>query len=65
MAGAVADPISGRHPRPPVGDDPGHGLRSVDERLRKAYGPERGLEIRSNSPRGTIVTIKIPAKGEE
>jgi signal transduction histidine kinase len=58
---AVADRGPGMPPAHRIGSGPGHGLRSVDERLRTTYGPERGLEIRSNSPRGTVVTIKIPA----
>jgi sensor histidine kinase YesM len=41
-----------------IGDGPGHGLRNVDERLRKVYG--RGLEVRVNQPRGTAATIRIP-----
>jgi sensor histidine kinase YesM len=46
-----------------IGDGPGHGLRNVDERLRKTYGQEHGLELCSNSPHGTVVTFKVPAKG--
>jgi len=42
-----------------IGNGPGHGLRNVDERLRKAYG--RGLEVEVNEPGGTAVTICIPA----
>jgi sensor histidine kinase YesM len=45
-----------------IGDGPGHGLRNVDERLRKTYGRE--LEIQENSPRGTTAIIKIPVEGE-
>ncbi len=41
-----------------IGDGPGHGLRNVDERLRKTY--RRGLEVKANEPRGTIVTIHVP-----
>ena len=44
-----------------IGRGLGHGLRNVDERLRKTYG--HGLEIRRNPPRGTAAIIKIPAKG--
>jgi sensor histidine kinase YesM len=61
---AVADRGPGMPPAHRIGNDAGHGLRSVDERLRKTYGPGRGLEIRSNAPHGTVVTFKIPAKGE-
>jgi signal transduction histidine kinase len=40
-----------------IGSDPGHGLRNVDERLRKMYGS--GLEVARNEPKGTAVTIRI------
>jgi LytS/YehU family sensor histidine kinase len=43
-----------------IGNGLGHGLRNVDERLRKTYG--RGLEIQKNTPHGTTVIIKIPAE---
>ncbi|MBN1934936.1 MAG: sensor histidine kinase, partial [Anaerolineae bacterium] len=42
-----------------IGDGPGHGLRNVDERLRKTYG--RGLEVGKNEPTGTVFTIRIPS----
>ena len=45
-----------------IGDGPGHGLRNVDERLRKTYG--RGLDIRENTPHGTTMIIKIPTEGD-
>jgi len=38
----------------------GHGLRNVDERLRKTYGEGYGLEIRDNEPQGTMVMVHIP-----
>ena len=38
----------------------GHGLRNVDERLRKTYGEGYGLEIRDNEPRGAVVIVRIP-----
>jgi len=47
-----------------LGEAPGHGLRNVDERLRKAYGETSGLEIAENDPQGTVVTIQIPTRGE-
>jgi sensor histidine kinase YesM len=46
-----------------IGNGLGHGLRNVDERLRKTYDQEHGLEIRPNSPHGTIVTFRIPTEG--
>jgi signal transduction histidine kinase len=42
----------------------GHGLRIVDERLLKTYGPACGLDIAPNAPTGTRVTLKIPVGGE-
>jgi two-component system LytT family sensor kinase len=41
----------------------GVGLRNVDERLRKTHGEKYGLEIATNEPKGTIVTVRIPARG--
>ena len=38
----------------------GVGLRNVDERLCKTYGPEHRLEIRANEPQGTVVIVRIP-----
>ncbi len=40
----------------------GHGLRNVDERLRKTYGEGYGLEIRDNEPRGAVVIVRIPVR---
>jgi signal transduction histidine kinase len=54
----VADRGPGMPPGYRIGDGPGHGLRNVDERLRKMYG--RGLEMEENEPRGTAVTICVP-----
>jgi two-component system LytT family sensor kinase len=48
-----------------IGQGPGHGLRNVDQRLRKTYGEEYGLTIGANRPRGTIVTLSIPARTAE
>ena len=41
----------------------GHGLRNVDDRLRKTYGEGHGLKITANEPQGTVVTVRIPAGG--
>ena len=38
----------------------GVGLRNVDERLRKTYGEEYGLEIGANVPQGAIVAFRVP-----
>jgi len=48
-------------PLPNLGEGGGHGLRNVDERLRKIYGKAYGLEIRDNEPQGTVVMVKVPA----
>lgn len=41
----------------------GVGLRNVDDRLCKTYGPAYGLCIGANEPHGTVVTLRIPAAG--
>jgi|GEM_PF-4420480 hypothetical protein len=38
----------------------GTGLRNVNERLKKVYGEEFGLEIRGNKPYGTVAIVTIP-----
>ena len=38
----------------------GTGLRNVSERLRRVYGEGYGLEIKENTPGGTIATVTIP-----
>jgi len=48
-----------------IGESPGHGLRNVDERLRKTYGDGYGLGFVANEPQGTVVTVKIPAESKE
>jgi sensor histidine kinase YesM len=48
-------------PLPNLGVGEGHGLRNVDERLRKIYGEAYGLEIRDNEPQGTVVVVRVPA----
>jgi two-component system LytT family sensor kinase len=63
VAIAVADRGPGMPPRHGVAEGQGVGLRNVDERLRKTYTEEHGLEIAANEPRGTVVTIRIPAGG--
>ena len=45
-----------------IGKGPGHGLHNIDQRLRKTYGEEVGLEIHGNQPQGTIVTLDIPVE---
>lgn len=38
----------------------GTGLRNVNDRLRRIYGSQHGLEIKENTPKGTVVILKIP-----
>jgi two-component system LytT family sensor kinase len=57
---AISDQGPGMPARPRIEEGPGHGLYNVDQRLRKTYGQECGLEIGPNQPRGTIVTLRIP-----
>jgi signal transduction histidine kinase len=56
----VADQGPGMPSRPGIGEGSGHGLRNVDERLRKTYGEAYGLEIRDNESKGTLVAVRIP-----
>ncbi|MBN1888683.1 MAG: histidine kinase [Thermoflexales bacterium] len=56
----IADRGPGIPPGYEIGGDLGHGLRNVDERLRKLYG--HGLEFHNNTPHGTTVTVKIPSR---
>jgi two-component system LytT family sensor kinase len=57
---SVADQGPGMPPHFEVGAGAGHGLRNVDERLRKRYGDKWGVEILANEPRGAAVTVRIP-----
>lgn len=57
---AISDQGPGMPARHKTGEGPGHGLYNVDQRLRKTYGEECGLEISANQPQGTIVTLSIP-----
>lgn len=40
----------------------GIGLRNIHERLRILFGPEYGLQIESQSGRGTQVTFQVPKR---
>lgn len=62
---AIADQGPGMPSHHRIGEGTGHGLRNVDERLRKTYGEGYGLEITANEPQGTIVTVGIPAGGKK
>jgi len=59
---AIADRGPGMPPGFRIGEGRGHGLRNVDERLRKSYGDEHGLEIAENVPRGTSITLRVPVR---
>lgn len=61
----IADEGPGMPPGHWIGGGPGHGLRNVDERLRKTYGQGYGLKVSGNQPTGAIVTVRIPAGGGE
>lgn len=59
---AIADRGPGMPPGYKIGSWPGHGLRNVDERLRKTYGC--GLEVEKNEPRGTLVTVRLSRRND-
>jgi len=61
---AISDQGPGMPARHKIGRGPGHGLYNVDQRLRKTYGEEYGLEISTNQPQGTIVRLNIPVGGK-
>ncbi|MBN2186655.1 MAG: histidine kinase [Dehalococcoidia bacterium] len=42
----------------------GTGLTNVNERLKKVYGDQCGLEIKENTPRGTVAVVTIPREKE-
>lgn len=58
---SIADRGPGISPNYRIGDGLGHGLRNVDERLRKTYGDEYGLKIAASEPQGAVITVRIPA----
>jgi len=60
---AIADQGPGMGSRRSIGEGPGHGLRNVDERLRRSYGEEYGVKVADNEPHGAVVTVRIPAGG--
>jgi signal transduction histidine kinase len=57
---SISDQGPGMPARHTIGEGPGHGLYNVDQRMRKTYGQEYGLEIGANQPQGTIITLSIP-----
>jgi len=62
---AIADGGLGLPPGYRIGQDPGHGLRNVDKRLRKTYGEAHGLAIAAHEPQGTVVTVRVPVESKE
>jgi signal transduction histidine kinase len=62
---AISDRGPGMPPGYKVDAGAGVGLRNVNGRLQKLYGPEHRLEIRGNEPHGTVVVLRIPAGGYE
>jgi hypothetical protein len=60
--GGMPPQYGGMSPQYGVDAGRGIGLRNVNERLRKTYGPQYGLQIRANEPRGTVVTFRIPVR---
>ncbi len=61
---AIGDQGPGMSVPTKIGEGPGHGLYNVDQRLRKTYGKEYGLEISANRLQGTLVTLCIPVEGK-
>jgi signal transduction histidine kinase len=59
---AIADRGPGMPPGYKIDSSRGVGLRNVDERLRKTYGPQYELDIGANEPQGTVVVVTIPAE---
>jgi signal transduction histidine kinase len=60
--GGMPPQYGGMPPQYGVDAGRGVGLRNVNERLRKTYGPQYGLQIRANEPHGTVVTFRIPVR---
>jgi two-component sensor histidine kinase len=61
----IADLGPGMDPGYRVDSGRGVGLRNVDERLGKTYGPAYKLRIGANEPHGTVVTLRFPAGGSD
>ena len=57
---AIRDQGPGMPASHEIGEDAGHGLYNVDQRLRKTYGEAYGLAISANQPQGTVVMLRIP-----
>jgi signal transduction histidine kinase len=62
---AISDQGPGMPLHHEIGEGTGHGLYNVDQRLRKTYGEAYGLEISTNQPQGTVVTLSIPVGTRE
>ena len=62
---SIADQGPGIPPGFRLQESRGVGLQNVDDRLRKTYGEEYGLEIAANEPKGAMVSVRIPLGGGE
>jgi signal transduction histidine kinase len=58
----IADCGPGMPPHRKVEGGPGHGLRNVNERLRRTYGEGYGLQVAAGHPQGTRVIVRIPVQ---
>jgi sensor histidine kinase YesM len=56
----IADEGPGMPPGFKMEEGMGIGFRNVDERLRKTYGDEYGLQTSNVEPQGAIVSLRIP-----
>ena len=43
----------------------GVGLKNIHQRLKLNYGDAYGIEVSSRPGEGTIVTLRLPARGED
>ena len=62
VAITIADRGPGFPPHHRIEEGTGHGLRNVDERLRKTHGQEYGVEITDNVPQRAVITGRIPVE---
>jgi len=60
--GAGMDPAAASAALSGEGTPDAHALANIQERLRAAFGPDNGLDLRSSPDEGTTVTIRIPKR---
>jgi two-component system LytT family sensor kinase len=60
--GAGMDPAAARAALSGEGTPDAHALANIQERLRAAFGPDNGLDLRSSPDEGTTVTVRIPKR---